>query len=85
MKNSILYQICAKYEKKNVKKQNWPFQKDLQISFRLFFHKSDIFSLIHQKRFCENKNFHFPAKIYEIRKNVRKQNCLFYKDLELWS
>ena len=67
MKNSIMHQIYARYEK-NVKKENCLFQKDLQISFRLFSYKSYIFSFNHQKQFYENQKFNFPAKIYEIRK-----------------
>ena len=44
---------------------------------------SDYFSIrvislfIHQKRFDENKKFNFPAKIYEIRKLLGKQNSNF--------
>ena len=84
IKNYILYQIYARYVK-NVRKENCLLKKDLQIISWLFFHKSYIFSFIHQKRFYENKKFNFPAKIYKIRKNCKKQNCLFSKDLQSWS
>ena len=57
---------------------------DLQLNSWLFLHKSYIFSFIHPNRFYENQKLNFPAKIYKIRKNVRKQNCLFQKDLQLW-
>ena len=58
------------------------FQKNLQLCCSLLFHSSYNFSLIHQKRFYENKKFHFPVKI-RYGKNVKKQNCLFQKDLQL--
>ena len=38
-------------------------------------------SLIHRKCFYENQKFNFPAKIYEMRKNVKGENYLFQKDL----
>ena len=28
--------------------------------------------------------FHFPFKLYEIRKNVMIQNSLLHKDLQVW-
>ena len=68
IKNEKLYfvhEIYARFEK-NVGKVNFSFQKDLQISFWLFFHKSYIFSFIHWKSFSENQKFNFAAKIYKI-------------------
>ena len=62
MKNFILHQIYARYTK------NCLFQKYLQISFCLFFHKIYIFSFIHQIRFYVNQKFNFSTKIYKIRK-----------------
>ena len=50
----------------------FPLQKDLQTIFRLFFHKTHIFSFIHQKRFYGNQKFNFLDKIYEIRKKFEK-------------
>ena len=45
MKNSILHQIYARYEK-NVKEENRSFKKDLQVIYRVFLHKSNIFSFV---------------------------------------
>ena len=66
MKDSTLHQIYARCEK-NVRRETCSFE-DLQISFWLVFHNSDIFSFIHKKRFNEKQKFNFLAEIYEIRK-----------------
>ena len=54
MKNSILDQIYAGYEK-NVKKEDCSFQINLQIFYRLFFFIGiTSFLKIHQKQFYRN-------------------------------
>ena len=69
--------------KKILGKQNCLFQINLQIRFWLFFHKTNIFSFIHQKVFLENHKFNFPAKIYEIRKKFLKSILYFQRDLKI--
>ena len=49
--------------RKILRNKHCSFQKDLQIRFELFFHKSCIFSFLHQKRFYDNEKFNFLAKI----------------------
>ena len=70
--------MYAKYEKA-FKKENYLFQKHLQISLQIFFHNSYIFSFIHQKRFHKNQNFNFPAKTYEIPKVIGNKIVYFKK------
>ena len=53
--------------KKMSGKNNVRFKKICKLALTIF-HKSYIFSFIHQKRFYGNKNLNFPAKIYETRK-----------------
>ena len=71
MKNSILHQIHARYEQ-NVRKENHSFQKDIQISFEIFFH------LFIKNVFMEIKNSICPPKYTIYGKNVEK-NILFKK------
>ena len=43
------------------------YQKNVNV-----FHKSYIFSFIHQKRFYKNQEFYFFGNIYDTKKNVEK-------------
>ena len=70
---------------KNVKKQNFLFQKDLQIICWLFFHRSYTFSFIHQKRFFKNQKLNFPAKICEMRTKCSEQNCSSQENTQIYS
>ena len=53
----------------NMWRHYW-FQRDLQICWWLFFHRSYIFCLL-MKHFIRNKNFCFLKKLYEIVRNFR--------------
>ena len=64
---------------KNAKKLNYLFQKDPQISSKLFFDESYIFQSIHQKFFHDNKKFNLPTKIYEIRKIILEAKLFILK------
>ena len=35
------------------------------------------------RNFIKNEKFQFAPNLCEIRRNVKKQNCLFQKDLQL--
>ena len=52
------------------------------IDFDLFLIKRTVFVLI-VKNFIENQKFNFPDKLCDIQKNVKEQNCLFQKDLQI--
>ena len=41
--------------------------------------------IIHQTRFYKNQKFNFPNKIYVLRKKFNKQNCLFQRNLQMFS
>ena len=47
-----------------------------------FLEKWPVFILI-KKNVVKNKKLWFPAKQCKIRKNVKEQNCLFQKDLQI--
>ena len=48
----------------------------------MFLVKRTVFVLI-VKNVIKNQKFNFPGKLGDIRKNVKKQNCLFQKDLQI--
>ena len=45
-----------------------------KFSINYFFIEIIFFLLLKKKRFYKKQKYNFPAKIYEIRKNVNKQN-----------
>ena len=83
MKNSISQQIYAGYEK-NLKKQNCSLEKYLRICYLLFFIRVVYFLLLIKNVFLKIKNLTFPPKYTGYEKNVKKQNCLFQRDLQIF-
>ena len=82
MKNSILYQIYARYEK-SVKKKNCLFQSDLQI-YCCFFTGVISFHLFIKNVSIKIKNSIFSPKYTKHRKSVKIQNRIFENDLQIF-
>ena len=69
--------------KKTLREKIVRFKKIYKFPVVYFFIGVISFLLFIKKRSSKNQKFNFPAKKYEIRKNIKEQNCLFQKDLQL--
>ena len=81
-KNSIFSIKYTKYGI-NFEEQNSYFQRDLQICWWSFLHRSYMFCLL-MKNSTKNKNFWIRKKIYEIRKRNPRQNCSSQEDIQIY-
>ena len=81
IKKSIFRPNYARYEKMLTSKVIH-HKENYNFDFDHFLIKRTVFVLI-LKNVIKNQKFNFPDKLCDIRKNVKKQNCSFQKDLQI--
>ena len=83
LKNSIFPPEYMRY-RKSVKKKNCLFQKDLQIFYWPFFHRTYIFCLF-MKNVIENKTFGLQKTTRDTNKNVEDKIVYFKKTYKFFT
>ena len=74
--------LTLQHTKKILRNKIVRFKKIYKFYFDHFLIKCTVFVLI-VKNVIKNQKFNFSDKLCDIQQNIKRQNCLFQKDLQI--